>query len=257
MATLADGSGIAARAEERFFFRMSCAMALVIVVGFSLHLAMGRSSFAVPPVYHFHAFVFFGWVALLVTQSAFIAGGNLALHRRLGWLSLLWIPLMAGSGMAITVASLQRTGGPFFFDANEFMISNPLSLLTFAALALAGVALRRRSDWHRRLMLSATASILGPGFGRILPAPLFGSLAWEITSGIGLIFILVGMWRDRRRLGHVHPAWVIGLTAGIGWIALGQLLAYTGWGIALTEQIMAGHPGAARPMEAYLPPGMP
>ena len=257
MATLANDRGSAARPEERFFFRMACAMALVIVGGFSLHLALGRSTFAVPQVYHFHAVVFFGWVALLVAQSGLVAGGNVALHRRLGWLSLLWIPLMLIMGVAITVASLQRTGGPFFFDANEFLISNPLSLLAFAGLALAAVALRRRSDWHRRLMLGATASIVGPGFGRILPGPLLGSLAWEITSGIGMMFIIIGMWRDRRQLGHIHPAWVVGLLVGIGWIALGQVLAYTDWGVALTEQVMAGHPGAARPMQAYMPPGMP
>ena len=36
-------------------------------------------------------------------------------------------------------------------------------------------------------------------------------------------------------------------------LALGEFLAYTDWGIALSEQIMAGHPGAARPMQAYMP----
>lgn len=253
MATAVNDRGPAARAEERFFFKMACTMGAVIVAGFSLHLLAGRSSFAVPLVYHLHAVVFFGWVALLVTQSALVAGGNVALHRRLGWLSLLWIPLMVATGIAITLASLRRTGGPFFFDANEFLVSNPLSLLAFATLALAAVALRRRSDWHRRLMLGGMASILGPGFGRILPSPLLGPLAWEITSGAGLVFILVGMWRDRRHLGRVHPAWLVGLAAGIGWIALGQALAYTDWGVALTEQVLAGHPGAARPMEAYIP----
>ena len=257
MATTFDQGGMAARAEERFFFKMACLMGAVIVAGFSLHLAMGRSTFAVPLIYHVHGVVFFGWVALLVTQSALVAGGNVALHRRLGWLSVLWIPLMVALGVAITVTSVQRTGGPFFFDANEFLISNPIGLLAFAGLSLGAVALRRRTDWHRRLMLGAMASILGPGFGRILPSPLLGPLAWEITSSIGMVFILAGMWRDKRHLGRVHPAWLVGLVAGIGWIALGQVLAYTEWGIALTEQVMAGHPGAARPMQAYMPPGMP
>ena len=253
MASAVNDRGLAARGEERFFFWMACAMGAVILAGFSLHLLAGRSTFAVPLVYHLHAVVFFGWVALLVIQARLVAGGNAALHRRLGWIALLWIPMMVATGIAITLASLRRTGGPFFFDANEFLISNPLSLLAFAGLALAAVALRRRTDWHRRLMLGGMASILGPGFGRILPSPLLGPLAWEITSGAGLIFILAGMWRDKRHLGRVHPAWLAGLIAGIGWIALGQVLAYTEWGVALTEQVLAGHPGAARPMQAYIP----
>lgn len=254
MATLAPDASTALRgSEERFFFKMACAMALVIVAGFSLNLGLGRSSFAVPLVYHLHAFVFFGWIALLLTQSGMIASGNMALHRRLGWLSVLWLPLMVVMGVVITITALRRTGGPFFFDANEFLISNPIGLLAFAGLAGAAIAMRKRTDWHRRLMIGAMASILGPGFGRILPTPLFGSLAWEITSAIGMVFIVIGMWRDKRIMGLVHPAWYVGLAAGLGWIALGQVLAYTPWATDLTRSVMAGHPGAARPMEAYLP----
>lgn len=253
MATTFETGTPALAAEERFFFKLALLMGLVIVTGFSLNLALGRSTFAVPLVYHVHAFVFFGWIALLLTQSGLAASGNFALHRRLGWLSVIWIPLMVILGVAITVTSLRLHGGPWFFDANEFMISNPISLLTFAALTLGAVAMRKRTDWHRRLMLGGMATILGPGFGRILPTPLFVPWAWEITNLVGLVFILAGMWRDKRHLGMVHPAWLVALFAGIGSLALGEFLAYTDWGIALTKQVMAGYPGAARPMQAYIP----
>jgi cyanate permease len=157
----------------------------------------------------------------------------------------------------MTVTSLRRTGGPFFFDANEFMISNVIGLLAFAGLVAAALALRRRTDWHRRLMLSALAAITGPGFGRLLPMPLMVPWAWEICSALGVAFILAGMIRDQRNSGAIHPAWLVGLIAGLGWIALGEWLAYTDWGIELTRQVLAGHPGAARPMEAYIPAGLP
>jgi uncharacterized membrane protein YozB (DUF420 family) len=253
MATIYQTTTDARRGEERFFFKMAASMAAVIILGFSLNLGLGRSSFAVPLVYHLHAVVYFSWIALLVTQSALVSRGNLALHRRLGWLSVVLLPVMFVLGIAITIASLQRTGGPFFFDANEFLISNPLGLLAFVSLAGAAIVMRRRTDWHRRLMLGAMATILGPGFGRILPTPLMGAWAWEITNLVGLSFVAVGMLRDRRHLGYIHPAWFFALAAGLGWIVLGQLLAYTDWGIAVTEQVMAGHPGAARPMQAYVP----
>lgn len=133
-------------------------------------------------------------------------------------------------------------------------MGNPLGLLAVAGLVGAALALRRRTDWHRRLMYCAMASLTAPGVGRLLPMPLFIPWAWEATNGVPLAFLGIGMLADRLRHGRVHPAWFIGLAVGIGWLALGEVLAYTPFGYAVTEQVLAGHPGAARPMEAYLPP---
>ncbi len=252
MATMAGGS-VRPRAEERFFFQLACAMAAVLVAGFSFQLAAGRSSFAVPLVYHLHGLIFFGWVALFLLQSRLAASGNLAQHRRLGWLAAVWVPVMVVVGTLLTLAAMRRNGGPFFFDANEFLIGNPTGLLAFAAMVGLAVRRRRRSDWHRRLMICAMASITGPGFGRLLPMPLLIPWGWEISNTIGLGFVAAGMLRDRRHYGAVHPAWLAGIAMVLGWIALGQVLAYSDWGMALTRSVMAGHPGAARPMEAYLP----
>ena len=248
-----DALNSADRTEERFLFKIAFAMAVVLVAGFSLNVALGRSSFDVPVIFHVHGVVFFTWIVLFLAQSGLIASGNIALHRRLGWLSLIWVPVMVVLGTMVTVASLRSTGGPFFFDANEFLISNPIGLMAFAGLVAAALLMRRRTDWHRRLMISAMASITGPGFGRLLPTPLLVPWAWEFAGTIGMVFILIGMVRDKRTLGHVHPAWFVGLAVGIGWIALGEALAYTAWGIELTQSMMAGYPGAARPMEAYTP----
>lgn len=253
MATAFDSGVPVQGTEERFFFKLACAIALVMVAGFSFQLAAGRSSFAVPLVYHVHAFVFFGWIALFLTQSFLIAGNNVALHRRLGWLSAIWVPAMIVLGLAMTVASLRRNGGPFFFDANEFMIGNPVGILVFAVLVGAAVSMRRQTDWHRRLMLCAMASITGPGFGRLLPMPLLIPYGWEISNTVGLVFVAAGMIRDKRHRGAIHPAWFVGMAAIIGALALGEALAQTQWAIDLTREVMVGYPGAARPMEAYLP----
>lgn len=253
MATVFQTGIPADNAEERFFFKLACAIGLVLVAGFSFQLAAGRSSFAVPPIYHLHAVVFFGWVVLFMTQSFLVSSGNIALHRRLGWLSAVWVPVMAVLAVAITVTSLRRTGGPFFFDANEFLFGNILGALAFAAMVGAAVRIRRRTDWHRRLMIGAMASITGPGWGRLLPTPLLIPFGWEITNMLGMTFVLAGMLRDKRAGGAIHPAWWVALASGIGWIVVGEALAYTPWAIDLTRWVMHGYPGAVRPMEAYLP----
>jgi len=239
--------------EEQFFFRIACAMAVVLVAGFSVQLVAGRSTFEVPLVYHLHALVFFGWIVLFLLQTGLIARGDVATHRRFGWLSAIWVPVMIALGATMTITSLQRTGGPFFFASNDFLFGNIIGLVAFAALITTALLMRKRTDWHRRLMLCAMAAITGPGFGRLLPMPLLIPWAWEVSSLIGLVFVFAGMFRDSRTTGHIHPAWFVGLAVIVGWVVVGDLLAATDWGVELTRDLVEGHPGAARPMEAYLP----
>jgi len=246
----------AASGEGKFYFRMACAMATVIVAGFSLNLAMGRSTFAVPPIYHLHAFVFFGWVVLYLTQNFLVASRKIAVHRRLGWLSAIWVPAMLVLGNAIMVYTMRRSGGPFFFDQNEFLFANSLLLACFAALVFVAVRLRKRSDWHRRLMFCAMAVLTGPGLGRLLPEPLMIPHAWKLTVAATFVFPIIAMIADRRRHGRVHPAWAWGVGAIAATQIVADVIAYSPWGIAFTQWVLAGSPGAAQPMAAFLPPGV-
>jgi hypothetical protein len=257
MATIADAQRGIAR-EHRFFLTMAIAMAAVIVGGFSANLLLGRSSFALPLIYHVHAFVFFGWVALYVMQNALIAGGAVHIHRRLGWLALVWAPAMIVLGIAVTLHAVRNHGGPPFFDLNEFLIGNIMGLLGFAGLVTAAIMLRRRTDWHRRLMFCGMAILTGPGFGRLLPTPLFIPWAWSIVALVApLIFPLIGMAFDRRRTGHVHRAWWWGAGAMIAAHVAGELIAYSPPGRALTEAVVAGTPGADRDWRAHFPSAAP
>ena len=239
----------------RFFLIMAFVMAVVIVAGFSLNLAMGRSSFAMPLPFHVHGLIFMGWLGLYLAQHVTIATGRIALHVTLGKVAYLWIPLMVAAGMMIIVVSVQSTGGPFFFDKNEFLVSNTAGLLAFGALALWALRVSRYSGWHRRLMLVAMSILTGPGLGRLLPAPLFMPHAWTILICLTFVFPLIGMAVDWRRDGRVHPAYWWGMGVNVGAFVLSMLLAYSPAGYAVTEWITAGTPGAERPMEAFLPPG--
>jgi len=243
------------RGEARFFFTMACVMAALIVAGFSFNIAMGRSSFSLPWLVHFHAWVMMGFVGLYLLQNALIFAGNVALHRRLGWLSVLLIPTIVVMGVLITRYSLQTGGGPPFFDQNQFLISNPLQLFGFAGLAAAAVMVRRDTGWHRRLMFCAFAILTGPGVGRLMPSPLLIPYAWYLEALLpAVFFMVVGVLADRRRYGAVHPAWLWGIGTVLGIQVVADLIAYSDWGIAFTERFLAGTPGAERPMAAFFPP---
>ncbi|RPF71919.1 hypothetical protein [Aurantiacibacter spongiae] len=254
MATLASGTRSVA-GQTRFFTIMAWAMALVIVAGFVLNLAAGRSSFRVPAAYHVHAVIFMGWVGLYVAQATTISAGAIRLHAALGRLAYGWVPAMVAAGSAVMIVVARRTGGPFFFNQSEFLISNLATLWCFGGLAFWALRRQRYNGWHRRLMLCAMAILTGPGIGRLLPMPLLIPNAWLICIVLTWAFPAIGMIADRRRIGHVHPAYLWGLGIQVAVFAASMLIAYSPLGYAVTRWVVDGTPGAQRPLEAFLPPG--
>ena len=244
--------------DRGFFMGGAIAMAVTIAAGFSLNLAMGRSSFGSPPLVHAHAVAFMGWVVIYLTQNILVASGNVTLHRRLGWLAAGWVVLMLVLGCAVTAFDVRVVHVPFFFRPGQFLIFDPLTLFAFAGLTYAAIALRRRTDWHRRLHFSGMALMVGPGFGRLLPMPLLTPWAWEASLAACLVFPLAGMASDLRRSGRVHPAWLCGLAVTFGVLIGTEAITYSPVGTALYNAVAAGSKGAAvAPLTFGLPPGPP
>jgi hypothetical protein len=255
MATLADSRLSTSGTDERFFLGAAIAMALVIVAGFSLQLAMGRSSFASPLLVHAHAIVFMGWVAIYLLQNVFAATGRMSLHRPLGWIAAAWLVPMLVLGCAVTVAMVRRGHVPFFFQPLQFLVFDPVSLFTFVGLTVAAILLRRRTDWHRRLHYCGMAMLLGPGFGRLLPMPLLQPWAWETIFAASMLFPIAGMIADRRRDKRVHPAWGWGFGAMLAALLATETITYSAVGAPLYHAVVAGSPGAeVGPLDFASPP---
>lgn len=255
MATLARDPLAPSVGDERFFLRGAIIMAAIIVAGFSIHLAMGRSTFASPVRVHAHAILFMGWVAIYLMQNIFVATGRIGLHRRLGWLAAIWVLPMVVSGFVVTVARVRDGTVPFFFQPLQFLIFDPVAILTFAGLTVAAILLRRRTEWHRRLHFCGMTILLAPAFGRLLPLPLLQPWAWEAAFAVTLLFPIVGAWSDVRRQGRVHPAWNWGIAAILASFALTQAITYSPLGTSIYDTITEGYPGAAvEPLDFAPPP---
>lgn len=252
MATVADHLTIAPKGG-RFFLYTSIAMAVVIVAAFALQLGAGRSSFGAPPIVHAHAVVFMGWVVLYLAQNIFVARRARALHRALGWIGAGWMVAMVALGVIVTVRLVRMGHAPFFFTPLKFLLLNPVSVIAFAGLTIAAIAMRRDTSWHARLHYCAMANLLGPAFGRLLPMPLLIPYAFEATSVALLIFPAIGIVADLRGRAHVHPAWWWGTGVLVGSILLIELLAVSAPGLALYAAVTAGSPGAGVAPMAYPP----
>jgi hypothetical protein len=99
---------------------------------------------------------------------------------------------------------------PPFFPDGVFLALSFLEIICFAALLTAALVMRRRTDWHRRLMLGAMLAILGPAWGRILPMADLGQF-----GGIAIMVVLLVLYIgtaalfDLRVRGKVHPAYYV------------------------------------------------
>ncbi len=255
MATQANAAPVA-RGDDRFFLITSIIIAAIFVVGFTTQLAAGRSSFAAAPIVHVHAVVFFGWVTIFVLQNALATSGSIALHRRLGWLGLGWSIAMVGIGIVLMLHIVRSGTTPFIFQPQHFLIANVLGLFGFAGLTWAAVAMRRQTDWHRRLHIAGITVILGPAFGRLLPMPLMIPWSYQIAGTVSIATLVIIAALDARRMGGWHPAWTRGIIVSVAVLMIPQFVAFSPVGTAIYQAATDGSRGASIAPLDFPPPPM-
>ncbi|MFM5922828.1 MAG: hypothetical protein ACKOPG_01410 [Novosphingobium sp.] len=215
MATLAENPGgdpvSSEQRERRFFMGMAIAIAVAVALGFGAYAVLGISSFGAPWWVHVHAFTFVGWIALYLNQNRLIVRGEVAQHRRMGRLMAAWAVWMTVVGFSTLVLNTATHRTPPIFTPVFIMTLDALNLVLFLMLLAGGLALRRQTDWHRRLMLSATVCLIAPALGRI--AVVSGGFSLIKIAAMQLAFIAVAMVRDWRVLGRIHPAYCWGAAA--------------------------------------------
>ena len=201
--------------RDNFYLWTTVAIAATVYTGFWFTyfgpmLAGSRAPDAA--VVHLHGWTFFAWYALLVLQSALVHSRRVSLHRTLGGVSVALASLMVGTGVLVVgvrMADALKTGDPFWSASGPAVFA---TLVLFAAFYVAALRMRRRSDWHRRLMIVASVGGMGAATFR-LSMVLFGpsSAMWLGLLGSNL-FIVAGIVRDGLCDKRVHPAWWIGLS---------------------------------------------
>jgi hypothetical protein len=201
------------------FYRRAAWLALTIALaGFFLtySLPLARGTFDGPSIAHVHGALLFGWLGLVIVQTVLVRAP--ATHRRIGWLGLALALAVAVSTVVMghnsATRAIERGDGPIALSGFMGSVTTPA---IFLALVVTAIALRRRPQWHKRLIFVATVAILWPAWFRwrhflpSLPRP-------EITLSLiaSDLPILIAMARDRVQFGAVHPAYLI---AGLGLIA--------------------------------------
>ncbi len=151
------------------------------------------------------------WVALLLVQPILVRRRKTQLHRKIGLVALPLALAMAASGLAVGVYAVTRDlaagGGE---EAVSQLIGVATGMAIFVLYVAIALALRKRPDWHKRMILLATIAILWPAWFRFrhlmpwLPRPDI-TLAVVVSDSL----ILIAMLRDKLKFGRVHPAYLV------------------------------------------------
>jgi hypothetical protein len=195
----------------RLYLYTALIVAALVFAGFarSYYLRAFLSARHLTPLVHVHGVLMTGWIALFLTQALLIRKRRVAVHRGLGVLGAALAAVIVIIGSLTVAAAIHRRfpGSGLTRFARIFVEFDGLSLWVFGALVLAAVLWRTRADVHKRLMLSATVTLLPPAVGRIAEQLVPGShwqlvIAAATTSVVAIVCALV----DTLRLGRLHPA---------------------------------------------------
>lgn len=238
MATVAALEISALQKERAFFFYMALAVVATVFAGFGFFFAIGASTIHSPWWVHLHALSMMTWVALFVTQNFLVYRGNVKAHRTLGPLAAVWGGWIVVLGFVVTAMDVRTHRVPPFFQPNYFLMMDWLNMVAFGTLVFAAVRLRNRSDWHKRLMLSAMLNLISVAWGRLTLPFIFDERGIWLVMAILLVgYFGVAMLYDKRTRGSVHPAYYWGAGALVGWTSLSFAIAWLPPIMALTKSL--------------------
>jgi hypothetical protein len=228
--------GLPIAATHRFYIGISLLVGLIVAMGFwpTYFGPLAAGTADAPPVIHFHAAVFSGWIALFGAQVLFAATGQLALHRKLGAVGIWYGVVIIVVGVVTAFSQFaDRVEAGRVEEAQARLLAPLTDMIVFPIFFGAAVFYRRRPEIHKRLMLVATTTLLVAAalrmsfLGDPLPRPM-RLFIWFSPILLGIAYDLIS-----RRL--VHPVYVIGLAALYLLSMRGALvetdewLAFSGW----------------------------
>ena len=194
-----------------FFLYLSFAFLAIALAGFSttFFVPLARGTFDAPPVVYIHGALLFGWLVFFIAQATLVQAGSLRFHRRAGWVGLvLSIGIVVSGllfGLFATRRDLAATGETWPHGAFVNII---IEMLLFGALVGSAIALRRDPESHKRLLVLATISALGPAWFRFrhfmpfVPNPL---VTFSLIADAVILVAIARDWLNRQR---VHPVYI-------------------------------------------------
>lgn len=194
-------------------------------------------------IFHVHAFFMGLWVTLAIVQPFLIHKKKIRMHRRLGKLSYLVMPLVLVTGYMVisqaynarveqAIASAATSGTKaenLISNLQETIIIGIVYLFWLACFYGLAVINRRRMIAHATFMFAAILTLLGPTLDRLIfhiydyfeiQFNLFAETAVFVFIDLLLLGLLWYQWRKSYKLKPVLTALIIYIVGQIAYFFL-------------------------------------
>jgi hypothetical protein len=228
--------------DRRFYAGVAFGTALITFIGFAQTYYL-KVLFRTPPLrqlLHIHGLVMTAWFVLFFVQVRLIAVHRKDLHRRLGVAGavLAGLALVLGAAVALSQGHLHLIQNDPAVDPPLVFLPVPLGvLLLFGIFVTAAILLRRRADYHKRLMVLACLSILLPSIDR-LPFRFIEFAQQSTLFGINDLCVAICLVYDTFKGRRLHPVWVWGGALIVGLQILTLMLRHTPAWLRIAEWML-------------------
>jgi hypothetical protein len=206
-----EKSKLERRSSHRVFIWAALILTLCVFVGFSrtyyLHRLFGKPDLRL--FLHVHGIVMTSWVVLFLVQTLLVSARKVELHRKLGFLGIAAAVLVLMFGVTATTLAARREVVAHAPDVPIVITVLALELtqmLTFGGLVFAGLWLRNRPQYHKRLMVLATLCMVPNALVRLTfwwPSFILPLVLWTLM----IVSIAIADSTIHRRLHPVFAKW--------------------------------------------------
>jgi len=161
---------------------------------------------------HFHAIVMTGWVCLLIVQPMLIKRKKFKIHRFVGKISYLLMPLIL-----VSMLFLIHKGGNLRPIEEGTFVNALIPLLgpfVIGGCYMVAILKRKNTAIHARAMVGTGLALLDPTLMRILGPLTLGSVPIGFYAAIAIIlgvFIVLIIWERNQTIGR----WIFPSLLGI------------------------------------------
>lgn len=160
---------------KKYFATISATLLVLSIWGFSDNLFwdIGQPSNS-DPKFVVHGLFCLAWLVIFFSQSMLVANRNVALHRKLGL-----VGFVIAIGTIISTVYLFAVIWKGWENMAPFVKANRVLFASYAVCVFWAFYLRRKSAWHKRLLLVGTLFMMEPMLSRV-----FGTAEITILKGM-------------------------------------------------------------------------